>query len=104
MTSRYRLTVIYPVPDFERWANVLRADAEPVPGVERMTVHRSIDDGDEVMVELDLVSAADARAVLQNPRLREFFDQTGVEVYPPVFIGEIVDDLSSDGPDAASAF
>jgi len=49
----------------------------------------------EVMVELDLRSEADARGVLQSPRLRGFFDQTGVEVYPPVFIGEVQDDLST---------
>ena len=95
MTSRFRLTVIYAVPDFDRWAAVLAASDEQVEGVERMTVHRSIDDPNEVMVELDVRSEADARAVIQSSRLRAFFDQTGVDVYPPVFIGEICDDLST---------
>ena len=95
MTSRFRLTVIYAVPDFDRWAAVLASADDEMDGVERMTVHRSIEDPNEVMVELDLRSEADARAVLQSPGLRDFFDQTGVDVYPPVFIGEIRDDLST---------
>jgi hypothetical protein len=94
VTSRYRLTVVYAVPDFERWATALRTAEGPMEGVERMTVHRSIDDPDEVMVELDVRSDADARAVVQSPGLRAFFDRAGIDQYPPVFIGEIVDDLS----------
>jgi hypothetical protein len=95
MTSRFRLTVIYAVPDFDRWAAVLASADDEMDGVERMTVHRSIEDPNEVMVELDLRSEADARAVLQSPGLRGFFDQTGVDVYPPVFIGQVQDDLST---------
>ena len=49
MTSRFRLTVIYAVPDFDRWAAVLAAADQEMDGVERMTVHRSIEDPNEVM-------------------------------------------------------
>jgi quinol monooxygenase YgiN len=94
MTFRYRLTVIYPVPDFDRWAAALREARRPTPGVGELTVYRSIDDPNEVMVEVELESPEAARAYIRSTNLREFFDQAGVEIYPAAFIGELVGDLS----------
>ena len=104
MTSRYRLAVVYSVPDFERWAEVMRTRTRRAEGIERMTVYRSTDDPTEVMVELHLRSSDDAKDFVGNPRLRAFFDRAGVEVYPPVFVGELVDALSTDGHGDPTAF
>ncbi len=92
----YRLTVIYPVPDFERWAAVLRDSRRPTPGVGEMRVFRSIDDPNEVMVEMDLESPEAAKGLIRSSGLREFFDRAGVEIYPPAFVGELVEELSRE--------
>lgn len=94
MTARYRLTVIYHVPDFERWAAVLRETRGPAPGVGEMLVFRSIDDPNEVMVEMELESPQAAQGFIRSPGLREFFDRAGVEIYPPAFLGELMEELS----------
>jgi hypothetical protein len=95
MRSRFRLTLIYPVPDYERWASVVRDSRRRVPGVTEMSVFRSIDDPNEVMVDLELDSSETARGLLPSTDFRDLLDRAGVETYPPVFIGEIVDDLST---------
>jgi hypothetical protein len=94
VSTRFRLTAIYSVPDFDRWAEVVRAAQRQVPGVERMTVHRSVDDPNEVMVELEVESVEIAQSVLKGEDLHDLLDRAGVEFYPPVFIGEQVDELS----------
>jgi hypothetical protein len=60
-----------------------------------MSVFRSVDDPNEVMVELELDSIEAAQAVIPSTDLRDLLDRAGIEIYPPVFIGELVDDLSS---------
>ena len=94
MSARWRLTIIHSVPDYERWAAALRESREG-GGTGRMNVFRSADDPNEVMVELELESLDDAKRLVRAPGLREFLDHAGVDIYPPVFIGEIVEDLSS---------
>jgi hypothetical protein len=95
MTARYRLTVIHCVPDYEQWRAVIRDSPKvDIPGRLRRTVFRSVDDPNEVMVEIELESADAAQQFLTSVDLRELLDRTGVEVYPPVFIGERVDELS----------
>jgi len=95
MTARYRLTVIQCVPDYERWRAVIRdAPRVEIPGRIRRTVFRSVDDPNEVMVEIELESPEAAQQFLTSVDLRDVLDRAGVEVYPPVFIGERVDDLS----------
>ena len=95
MTSRYRLTIIHSVPDYDRWYKVIRDRRRRVPGVVRMSVFRSVDDPNEVMVDLELDSVEAAKELLPNTNFHELLDRAGIEIYPPVFIGEIVDDLSS---------
>jgi hypothetical protein len=94
VSARFRLTAIYSVPDFDRWAEVVRAAQRRVPGVERMTVHRSVDDPNEVMVELEVESVEIAQTVLKGQNLHDLLDRAGIEFYPPIFIGEQVDALS----------
>jgi hypothetical protein len=95
MTSAgYRMTIIYCVTDFDRWRTILSDNpAEGRPGLRRRSVFRSLDDPNEVMVEIEFDSAEEAKALLPSVDLRELLDRAGVEVYPPVFIGEEVTDL-----------
>jgi hypothetical protein len=92
--GRYRLTIIHSVPDFERWRGVLADNpADGRPGLTRRSVFRSLDNPNEVMVDIEFDSADAAQALLPSVDLRELLDRAGVEVYPPVFIGEEITDL-----------
>jgi hypothetical protein len=99
VSTPYRITIIHSVPDYERWANVVRDRRRlnrQLPGVHGMKVFRSIDDSNEVMVTLEVESEQAAReAVPSADALRELLDRAGIDLYPPVFIGQIVGDLSS---------
>ena len=75
MSARFRLTAIYSVPDFDRWAEVIGTAQRRVPGVERMTVHRSVDDPNEVMVELEVESVEIAQTVLKGENLHDLLDR-----------------------------
>jgi hypothetical protein len=90
----YRVTIINSVPDFAVWHDILsESRGTPRPGLLRRSVFRSVDDPNEVMVELELDSLESARALLSSVDLRDFLDRAGVEVYPPVFIGREVTEL-----------
>jgi hypothetical protein len=98
--SPYRLAVIHSVADFDRWAKVVGDGRSTVSGVVSMSVFRSIEDPNEVMLELELESVEAAKEVLVSASLRDLLDRAGIEIYPPVFLGERVDQLS--GPPAGS--
>lgn len=95
MRTRYQVTAIYAVPDFERWATVVRESRRQIPGVLSMSIYRSIDDPNEIMVTLDVESADVSKNVISAEELRDILDRAGVDIYPPVFAGELVDELSS---------
>jgi hypothetical protein len=86
------MVIIHSVPDYERWARVARENPPRDPRVLSMTVCRSVDDPNEVMVQLELDSVDAAKELMPSTRFRELLDRAGVEIYPPVFIGEVVDD------------
>jgi hypothetical protein len=94
-----RVTIINRVPDFDVWHDIL-SETQGVhrPGLLSRTVYRSVDDPNEVMVELELDSLESAQALLSSIDLREILDRAGVEVYPPVFIGREVTELGFEAP------
>jgi hypothetical protein len=94
MSSPFRLTIIHNVPDFDRWCAVITENsAAGRPGLVRRSVFRSLDDPNEVMVDIEFDSAEAAKSLLPSVDLRELLDRAGIEMYPPVFIGEEVGDL-----------
>lgn len=95
MRTRYQVTAIYTVPDFDRWATVVRESRRQIPGVVGMSIFRSIDDPNEIMITLDVESADISKNVISAEELRELLDRAGVDIYPPVFAGELVDELST---------
>jgi hypothetical protein len=94
MSGVYRLTIIHSVPDFERWRSVIVENpADGRPGLVRRSVFRSLDNPNEVMVDIEFESADAAKSLLPSVDLRELLDRAGIEVYPPVFIGEEIAEL-----------
>ena len=93
MTARYRLTIIHSVPDFTRWAAAIESVRRP--SSVKWAVYRSVDDPNEVMVDVEVESPEHARELLSSVDLRDLLDRAGIEIYPPVFIGERVDDFPS---------
>ena len=94
MCGPFRMTLIHPVPDFERYRAVSQENlAATRPGLLRRSVFRSIDDPNEVMIEFEFESAEAATAFLPSFDLDEVFERVGLELYPPVFIGQEIDEL-----------
>lgn len=91
----HRMTIIHNVPDLAAWRAVLARTPSPA-GLLRRSVYRSIDDPNEVMVELEFESAEAARGYLPSLPVRELRDEIGLDAYPPVFIGTEIAELSDD--------
>ncbi len=68
-------------------------------GVRKVWVFKAFDDADEVMILQDLDSEASARRwVKQHDASADWMADTGIGVYPPLFIGEFVDMVRVNGP------
>lgn len=82
---------IYHVPDFDRWKTAFdRALARgPAPGLLGYRIFQAADDVNEIMVELELDSVASAEALLAGADER-WLSKSGLEVYPPAFVGTAV--------------
>jgi hypothetical protein len=94
--TRFRFTVIHPVPDYERWVNVVRENqGRQVPGVVAVSLYRSLDDRNEVMLDVDLDSPEVSAELLKSENFRDLLDRAGIEIYPPVFIGELIEEFST---------
>jgi hypothetical protein len=94
VTARFTVASIHPVADFDRWKEALGDALERgFPGLVRRTVFRSLDDPNEVMVELELESAEAALALIPSLPMREMLDRGGVDIYPAIFVGEEVSEL-----------
>jgi hypothetical protein len=91
------MTIIHRIADVDRWQDALRRHDElHHPGLLRRRAFRSTDDEHELMLELDFASAEAAMAYLPSLDLRGLLDEMGLEVYPPVFVGAMVDELGMD--------
>jgi hypothetical protein len=92
-----RMTVICRVPDVDRWMAVLRRDvAADRPGLVRRVAYRSIDDPNEMLVDIEFESIEAATSFLPSLDVRDLLDQMGLDLYPPVFLGVEVEELHVD--------
>ena len=90
-----RVVAIYPVRDFEEFCKQFAmTDARRGElGVLDRSIHRSVDNPNEVMVTYEMRSAEHALAMfMADDRIRAWMDRTGVDVYPAVFVGTQVQD------------
>jgi quinol monooxygenase YgiN len=88
-----RVVAIYPVRDVEEFCAQLASTyaRRNELGVLRASVHRSVDNPNELMVTFDMRSEEDALALFTaDDRVRAWMDRAGVEVYPAFFVGEPV--------------
>lgn len=95
--TRYRMTVIYRVPDVERWSAALqKLQAIEHDGLIGRWVYHAIDDPNEVMVDIVFASKESATSYLSKIPRHELREEQGLseDFYPPVFIGVIDERLS----------
>jgi hypothetical protein len=94
--ARVVLAAIHPVRDFPSWREVVREHSlrNPSPGVVRRTIYQSADDPNEVLVLVEFETEEQAHAVVPSFGMRELLDKAGVDIYPAVFVGHEVEDLT----------
>ena len=89
------LAAILQVPDYDRMRSVLQRAAASGSDY-RIEVLRAADDPDEVMLLVHCASVERATELMSDSRLsRAFLDQAGLEEYPPLFVGDVVDVFGS---------
>ena len=98
MATVHRLTLIYRVSDVARWRDVLTRHDHGHDGLVRRSAFHSLDDENEVMVELEFSTADSARSFLSNVDLRGLLDDVGLDIYPPVFVGVELEELRLEYP------
>jgi hypothetical protein len=95
MTEPVVLATIHAVRDFDTWARAIdELEADLGTGVVGRSVFRSLDDPNEVMIVLRMASIDHAKAFLPHFGMRDLLDQAGVDIYPPVFLGQEVEELA----------
>ena len=85
-----RVVAIYPVRDVDEFCAQLATMylRRNELGVLKTSVHRSVDNPNEVMVTFDMRSQEDALALFtSDDRVHAWMDRAGVEVYPAFFVG-----------------
>jgi hypothetical protein len=87
--GRFVMAAIHPVRDFAQFFAAV--DRYAPQGMVCHRLYRSLDDPTEVMSVVEFSSAEAAAAAIPDPDLREALDRAGIDVYPALFVGEIVD-------------
>jgi hypothetical protein len=101
------LAADYRVPDFDHWWAAFSRELPPLPslGAHHIVVYRSLADASRVFVTMGFRERRPVDALLRSPGVFSWFDAAGVEEFPPMFVGEVVEklDLGSPGsPDQGS--
>ena len=99
----------YRVADWDAWVESLKfmnledehaRERRNKYGMLRRSIHRSVDDPNEVMLVAEFASREGAEALLKDPEgMRRWHERTGLEVFPPVLITERLDALAWQRPD-----
>src|ERR1700749_2712503 len=94
----------YRVPDFDHWWAAIAGDVARLPGlgVHIVVVYRSLQDASRVFVTIGVRERGPVDALLRSPVMFSWFDSAGVDVIPPMFVGQIVEKLNLD-PDTLEA-
>jgi hypothetical protein len=90
------LAAIHPVRDFETWkesAKQLMAERSTAGRVSTV-IYQSADDPNEVLVAIEFENEDDALATVPNWSMREILDRAGIDIYPAVFVGHEVTELT----------
>jgi heme-degrading monooxygenase HmoA len=100
------LAADYRVPDFDNWWAGLTRGLRRLPGLgaHHIVVYRSLEDASRVFVTIGFRDRRPVDALLRSPVMFSWFDAAGVEEFPPMFVGEVVEklDLGSPGGSAGT--
>jgi hypothetical protein len=100
------LAADYRVPDFDHWWAALADDLPRLPslGAHHIVVYRSLEDASRVFVTIGFRERPPVDALLRSPGMFSWFDSAGVDDFPPMFAGEVVEkfDLGSPARPAGS--
>lgn len=88
------LVSTWEVPDFARWkeafdAGMARSDRT---GLRAYRVCRALDDADEILLEFEFDTREHATAWMGRAD-EAWLARAGVDVYPPMFLGEPIEDV-----------
>ncbi len=88
--GKYVVATIHSVRDYDRWMAMVDTDRPWMVdgGTRHVWLYRAIDDPSEVMGMMSLSSEAAARSLQRDGRARQlWFDESNLDVHPPVFVG-----------------
>lgn len=88
--GQFVVASIHTVRDFDRWMTMVDTDRPWMVegGTRHVWLYRALDDPGEVMGMMSLQSEAAARSLLEGGLTREsWFDESGIDVHPPAFVG-----------------
>lgn len=88
------LFIRHGVKDFEAWKRVYDAYDRKGEGCTRATVHRDLDDPNQVVVTEAFPDLATARAHVNSEKLKAAMVQAGVADSPELWLAEDVEDVS----------
>jgi hypothetical protein len=94
------LAADYRVPDFDHWWAAVTGELPRLPslGAHHIVVYRSVDDASRVFVTMGFRERRPVDALLRSPGVFSWFDAAGVEEFPPMFVGEVVEKLDLGSP------
>ena len=93
-----QMVLIHPVRDFDDFINQfsLGGQRRAQRGIIRHSIHRAVDNPNEVMITFEFRSREDAENLLAaDQAIQAWLDRAGVDIYPAVFLGELVDHSSA---------
>ena len=95
------LVSTWEVPDFDRWKQAFdRGMARgPSPGLLAHRVYRATDDANEILLAFDFDTLEHATAFMAGAE-EAWLERAGLDVYPPAFVGEPIEDVRYDRPTA----
>ncbi len=95
------VAAIVRVPDFDTYLERVHATADRAiaAGVRQFWIYRALDEPDEVMSLQQVDTRTHADAWLRRPEaVAEFYRSAGTGVYPPLFVGALVDVIELEAP------
>src|SRR5437762_14354130 len=89
------LAADYRVPDFDHWWAALAGDLPRLPrlGAHHVVVYRSLADASRVFVTIGVAGRGPVDILLRSPVMLSWFDSAGVAELPPLFAGEVGENL-----------
>ena len=93
------MAAIYPVRDFDRWKRRWDESARRMAeqGAVGHAVYQAVDDAAEVMILFEVTSLEQAQSLMRSPDERQpWLDEAGVDLYPSVFVGRLVERIHYD--------